>query len=246
MSGVAEAFERHCAMAAIFISYRVDDSKAWAISLRDDLAAYFDDDEIFLDKEGLQAGKWAEQLTRELVICQVFILLIGKQWLTVVDDLGRVRLHQPDDVHRLEVATALTRAELTVIPLLVDDARLPSAEALPPDLRPLTANMARRLHDTLAHRQFDLQVLVADIAAATGLKAHTPVAPAHLPPWTNFLLSNLLRTGTLTLGIGISFYIGGSPLPDAAYPFLAMLSLGAILIVRRLWSRRRMRDKPRS
>lgn len=229
-------------MASIFISYRADDSKGWAVSLRDDLANFFGADEIFLDKESMQAGRWAGQLAQELQVCRVFIVLIGKQWLTVVDDLGRTRLQQPDDTHRIEVATALARPELTIIPLLVDDAKLPSAEALPADLCLLPVNMARRLHDTLAHRQLDLQVLVADIAGATGLKPRLPANAASPPPWINLQPPNLALAGALTLGVGMSSYIGGSPLPDAAYPFLALLWLCAVLIIRGLWSRRPVRD----
>ena len=59
--------------------------------------------------------------------CAVVLVLIGPRWTAATDADGRKRLFLPDDVHRLEVVSALERSGVTVIPVLVDGARLPTA-----------------------------------------------------------------------------------------------------------------------
>ena len=54
----------------------------------------------------------------------------------------------PEDFVRLELQAALGRPGLTVIPVLVDDAKLPGPEALPGPLSALAQRQAIRLrHD---------------------------------------------------------------------------------------------------
>ena len=48
----------------------------------------------------------------------------------ITDEHGRRRLDDPHDLIRLEIEAALTR-NLRVIPILVDEARMPTAEELP-------------------------------------------------------------------------------------------------------------------
>jgi hypothetical protein len=96
--------------------------------------------------------------------------VIGSRWLGATDEQGHIRLQQADDVHRREVAAALARPQVTVIPLLVDGATLPGAADLPEDLRGLTEQQARRLHDTATHRSLDWQTLAIDVVHASGLR----------------------------------------------------------------------------
>src|SRR4029434_5796352 len=101
-------------MARIFISYRQADAKAWAISLRDDLAEVFGDDQVFLDKDTLHAGNWQDQIQRALEHCTAVLVVIGLRWLTIADEQNRPRIQLPDDIHHQEIALALSRSELTV------------------------------------------------------------------------------------------------------------------------------------
>jgi hypothetical protein len=158
-------------MAAIFISYRQADSKAWAIALSDELVRAFGEDSVFLDRDALHAGSWREQIRRELARSKVVLVVIGPRWLEITDDQSQPRIALADDVHRQEVALALTRKRLTVIPVLVDDAAMPSAKALPPDLSALAERQARRLGDTRARRMADLAVLISDIEAVSRLRS---------------------------------------------------------------------------
>lgn len=177
-------------MAGIFISYRQTDSKAWAIGLRDDLAKAFGDDQVFLDKDALGPGNWRDQLQRALERCSVVLVVIGKQWLKIADEQQRPRLSFPDDVHRQEIALALSHKGVTVIPVLVDDAAMPKTEQLPDDIRKLTDQQAFKIGDTKVRRKADLDVLVQGIVAVGGIIVRGPIGdakkgqqPENPPPW---------------------------------------------------------------
>ena len=150
-------------MAAIFISYRERDSKAWALNLRDRLVEEFGEDRVFLDKDTLRAGKWKDQIERALGDCNIVLVVIGRGWLDAKDDEGRQRLMSDDDVHRREIALALARAEVTVVPVLVDGATMPKGEELPENIRDLIQQQSRAISDNAAHRKVDLDALSADI-----------------------------------------------------------------------------------
>jgi hypothetical protein len=63
--------------------------------------------------------------------------MIGRQWLSAADKQGRRRLDLSEDLVRVEIAAALQR-HIPVIPVLVHDAEMPSAEELPENIRPLS------------------------------------------------------------------------------------------------------------
>ena len=160
-------------MTTIFISYRQDDAKPWALLLRGELAEVFGDEHIFLDKDMLRAGNWRQQIGAELDHCKVFLVVMGRRWLASADDGGERRLDRADDVHRQEIALALSRKEVTVIPVRVDGAPMPRAAELPEDIRSLTDQQSRELSDSRARREVDLKVLIEDIERASGLKPNT-------------------------------------------------------------------------
>jgi hypothetical protein len=158
-------------MTGIFISYRQDDAKPWALLLRDELAGVFGDEHLFLDKDTLRAGNWREQIREALDRCRVVLVVMGRRWLTIMDENVQRHLDRTDDVHRQEVALALSRSDVTVIPVRVDGAPMPHHEDLPEDIRSITDQQSHELSDSRARRELDLKLLVADIERATGLKA---------------------------------------------------------------------------
>lgn len=158
-------------MRGIFISYRQDDAKPWALLLRDELADAFGEEHVFLDKDTLHAGSWREQIQQSLDRCNAVLVVMGRRWLTITDARGERRLDNPDDVHRQEIAAALSRKDVTVIPVRVDGAPMPRPEELPDDIRCLTAQQSREMSDSSAHREVDVKVLVTDIERTTGLVA---------------------------------------------------------------------------
>lgn len=144
----------------IFISYRRADAAAQAGRLFDWLSRQFGVEHIFIDTDKIQAGAQFPQLIADnLDKCDVLLAVIGPQWLNVADDKGR-RLDDPHDFVRREIETALANGK-RVIPLLVQGAQMPEAEALPAELKQLAWCNALTLGDATFERDFD--VLVDDL-----------------------------------------------------------------------------------
>ncbi|GAB4321520.1 MAG: hypothetical protein Kow00117_10700 [Phototrophicales bacterium] len=119
-------------MPKIFISYRRSDTRAIAGRLYDRLEMAFGDDNVFKDVDDITPGAdFRMVLRRALDECDVLLVLIGKEWAQ------DKRLFDDDDFVRFEVATALQHEGMTVIPVLVDGAQMPTAHNLPDDLQAL-------------------------------------------------------------------------------------------------------------
>lgn len=136
-------------MTTIFLSYRRDDSAGHAGRLYDELEAVYGADRLFRDVDSIRPGDdFREVLARHLGVCEVLLAVIGPRWATSADDAGRLRLHDPGDYVRIEIAAALRRRDVRVLPVLVHDAEVPGALTLPEDLRPLAVRQAIELRDT--------------------------------------------------------------------------------------------------
>ena len=119
----------------IFLSYRRKDSRAWTDRIGDDLKEYFGAKAVFQDVEAIPPGvDFRQYLHAQLDQCQVVLTVIGPGWLTFKDDQGNRRLDQEGDMVRLEIETALQR-KIPLIPLLIDNATMPSPEKLPETIR---------------------------------------------------------------------------------------------------------------
>lgn len=158
-------------MSTIFISYRRDDSGMGVGRIYDRLVDAFGEDSVFKDVDNIPPGSDFPAVLRDAVArCSVMLVVIGRSWLTIEDKSGRRRLDNPDDYVRIEVRSALQRADCIVIPVLVDDAAMPGADALPDDLRPLVFRNATRVrNDPDFHR--DVNGLIAE------LRSYLPDSP---------------------------------------------------------------------
>jgi TIR domain len=135
--------------------------------LRKKLGEVFGDESVFLDKDTLHAGNWRAQIHAALNQCRVVLVVIGRHWLTITDETGLRRLNHADDVHRQEIALALSRKEVTVIPVRVDGVAMPRAEDLPTDIRSLGEQQSRELSDTSGRRELDMQLLIRPLGFDT-------------------------------------------------------------------------------
>ncbi|MEN0071173.1 MAG: TIR domain-containing protein [Propionicimonas sp.] len=152
----------------VFISYRRDDTAWPAARLYDLLAARLGAEHLFKDVDNIEPGQdFVARLNSAVADCDVVLVLIGREWLSVTDDAGRRRLDDPRDFVRLEVGSALAGGKL-VVPILVDGAEMPPAESLPPDLAPLTRRQAVEISPV----NFDIDRLMRVVGPALG------VAPA--------------------------------------------------------------------
>lgn len=146
--------------AIIFINYRRIDAGWPADRLADKLKITFGSERVFLDVRGIQAGDdFAAELVSQLQRAAVLLVLIGKRWLYVQDKYGRRRLDRKDDWVRREIRTALEKEDCKVIPVLLDDADLPSEEeALPKDISALLK--LQHIQVRQAHSQEDIEALI--------------------------------------------------------------------------------------
>jgi hypothetical protein len=152
----------------IFISYRRTDSPHIAGRLFDRLATRFGAANVFMDVDSIEPGSdFGDAISHAVGSCDALLALIGTHWLDVVDERGRRRLDDPDDLVVLEIASALER-QVRVVPVLVDGAAPPRRTDLPDVLAPL----ARRQVARLDHVSFStnaaalIEVLERPLAAA--------------------------------------------------------------------------------
>jgi tetratricopeptide (TPR) repeat protein len=152
------------AVVGVFINYRGDDSYASAALIDRELSARFGSVNVFLDSRSIPVGvDFAEELLARLRASNVLLVVIGRHWLTITDEAGRRRIDDPKDWIRREIVEALARG-IRVIPVLTDQAKLPSEADLPVDI----AQLARRQYVSLRHRYMpaDLRYLADRIIEA--------------------------------------------------------------------------------
>ena len=119
----------------IFLSYRRDDSRWLARDLAERLAPEFG--EVFMDVNAIEPGSGVtDSIHRAVGQCSVLLALIGSHWTDAAKVGEGRRLDNPQDWVAREISLAL-KFGITVIPVLIDEAVMPSAEQLPPDLKTL-------------------------------------------------------------------------------------------------------------
>ena len=156
------------ARSSVFLNYRSDDTKAVAARLAADLRRSFRAEQVFQDFSSIAPGaEWPESLEHGLENCAAVLVLIGRNWLQIVDGEGRRRLDLPEDWVRQEIATVLRVREVRVFPVLVDDASMPAANELPEEIRALTRRQA--IHLTTRHWEKDVTTLVEYLRRTPGL-----------------------------------------------------------------------------
>jgi hypothetical protein len=109
----------------IFINYRRGDDPGFAQALFGRLEQVFKGDQLFMDIDDIAPGlDFVEVMNQQVARCDVLISVIGRGWLTAVDESGMRRLDDPQDFVRLEIESALAKKK-RVIPVLVNDAKMP-------------------------------------------------------------------------------------------------------------------------
>ena len=177
-------------MPATFISYRRDDAAGYAGRLHEALERRLGEDQIFRDIDTLEPGlDFVDAIGSRLRECRVFLAVIGREWLDAKDAAGHRRLEQPHDYVRLEIAGALARPDVRVIPVLIEGATMPAPEALPENIRALARRHAMNLRDDAWDHDVDrLAGVIADVtkspaAAAQDVRPGPAEAGHYVPRW---------------------------------------------------------------
>jgi len=139
----------------LFISYRQEDTGGYCTDLCRLLQRAFGDENVFFDIKSIALGDdWVRVVEERIQACDILLLPIGSQWLTIQDKKGRTRLTNPRDPLRLEIEAAM-RAKLRIIPLLVAGADMPEEDQLPGELRRLANCTAFDLRHASFERDVD-------------------------------------------------------------------------------------------
>jgi hypothetical protein len=138
----------------IFISYRRDDSRVSTEGIYRALLPIFGRDEVFIDADSIPVGVNFAEFIREVIgQCAVMLVVVGPRWVDIALN-GARRLEDPGDYVRLEVKSAFD-AGLRVIPVLVEEARMPQATQLPEALRDFAVMNATQVRYA---RDFDVDI----------------------------------------------------------------------------------------
>ena len=148
----------------VFVSYRTDDTAHAAGRLGDELIHKFGRDRVFIDVVSIEAGEdFRIDIADAVANTSIMLVVIGRNWLKAAD--GRRRLNEPRDVLRLEIEEALNM-DVYIVPVLVDDAKMPVRRDLPEPLRPLLRRNAVRVNARSFHR--DAEALIDIVAEHIG------------------------------------------------------------------------------
>lgn len=136
----------------VFLSYRRSDSRDAAGRIYDRLVAAFGKERVFFDVDTIDVGVDFELAIRSAIEgVDAVLVVIGPHF-----DVDR--LAQGNDYVRLELAEAFRQHKL-IVPILLNDTRMPTANELPTQLKRLPyRNAARARPDPDFHRDITLVI----------------------------------------------------------------------------------------
>lgn len=186
----------------VFVSYRRSDSKDVSARIADNLRDVREVSSVFLDVESIAHGEhFPARLQSEIEQADVVLCIIGPQWRGQLLDDGTHRIASDSDFVRSEVASALA-ADKRIIPVLVDDAAIPSADDLPEDIAELASHNAISMRHT--HFKVDFEILAEAILGKSRAKGLAPLVLAIGGGWRFFaglLLAAIISIAIASLGV---------------------------------------------
>jgi len=125
-------------MSKFLISYRREDSADVTGRIYDRLVQQFGRAVVIKDVDSIPLGvDFRTYLDAQVAKCDVFLAVIGRNWMKAKGRKGKSRLEDPGDFVRIEIESALKR-RIPVIPVLVQGAKIPEAERLPASIQALS------------------------------------------------------------------------------------------------------------
>jgi len=212
----------------ILISYRRADSAAIVGRIYDLLVARYGAGTVFLDIDSIPyATDFRDHVRDMLKKSDVVLAVVGPHWRGPDDDRPRI-LDDKDNV-AVEIEMALL-ARIPVFPVLVDGARMPSADHLPEKiaafayLNAATVDSGRDFHH-------HMDELTASIDRMLGIPPPTEVAAR--PGVAQFFRSPFPWTvaALLAIPIGASLLALGPPWPPGAGPLASALAALTFVLI---------------
>jgi hypothetical protein len=174
-------------MSKILISYRREDSADVTGRIYDRLVQKFGQGAVFKDVDSIPLGvDFRIYLDEQVAKCEVFLAVIGRDWMKNMGSTGKTRLDDPRDFVRIEIESALKR-QIPVIPVLVSGATIPPAKRLPLSIQDLSYRNGIAVRaDPDFHRDMD-RLIESLTQKIQGLKEHRKeqVSPLDEPHRTD-------------------------------------------------------------
>jgi formylglycine-generating enzyme required for sulfatase activity len=177
-------------MSKILISYRREDSADVTGRIYDRLIQQFGQGAIFKDVDSIPFGvDFRIYLDAQVAKCEVFLSVIGRDWMKKRGTKGKSRLDDPGDFVRIEIESALKR-QIPVIPVLVSGASIPLSEQLPDSIQDLSYRHGIAVRpDPDFHRDMDRLIeylkkfpTSGGVASQRPLEAKQPIGAQPLIP----------------------------------------------------------------
>jgi hypothetical protein len=210
---------------SVFINYRRSDASSAAGRLYDHLVPELGEANVFLDVAVLKPGMdWRKEINASVKSSGALLVVIGSRWLSALHERGQLgAVGQVDDVARKEIEDALTNSvDVSVVPVLVDGASMPPANALPPSLRPLSETQYEQLGDATYRQDVTrlierLRRIGSDPKSAVGSDgARTPVEiPREAPSRYRKVAESIVGREQMVIMLGSGVNASCVKLPDA-------------------------------
>lgn len=167
-------------MSKILISYRREDSADVTGRIYDRLVQVFPQS-VFRDVDSIPLGiDFRAYLDEQVAKCDVFLAVIGRDWLKGKGRKGKSRLEDSGDFVRIEIESALKR-QIPVIPVLVQGAKIPSAARLPVSIQALSYRNGIVVRpDPDFHK--DMDRLIGHLKPVEGFSGAQPKPDTHAGP----------------------------------------------------------------
>ncbi len=156
-----------------FINYRREDTGSEAKLIKSSLPSAT----VFIDTESVEYGDvWPERIRSALQEAHFVLVVIGSKWLTAgMNEWGQRRIDNESDWVRQEIAAALVDKEKTIIPVLVQGAKMPPPEVLPDDVAGICSKQAIEIRQN--YWDHDVRLLIEKVClngCATGSETDYP------------------------------------------------------------------------
>ena len=169
-------------MVDVFISYRRQDAAGQATLLKKTLSERYGAEHVFMDVTEIAPGENFRKVIQDHVRrCDILLALIGPSWEAIMQERTKQRvLDHSEDYVRIELETALGRGSgVQVVPVLLDDAKMPLPLSLPKSLRRISETSAA----TLRHTRWDddVEALIERLDQIADAIANPPAEPEPQP-----------------------------------------------------------------
>ncbi|HEU5474847.1 MAG TPA: toll/interleukin-1 receptor domain-containing protein [Actinophytocola sp.] len=213
----------------VFISYRQRDANGELLphallveSLADRLSTHLGRDAVYFDTTLRPGDPYPAALRVRLSEAAVLVVVIHAGWLA---DLEARADRHPDWVHE-EIATAIATG-IRLVPVVLDGARLPGRDQLPPTIRALADAQAINLRFGSLADGITAAIAEIDLIVAPDVPDHvTPVRP--LPDRSRLLTALMLFLASAVLG-AFAAVTESVPLPELPPAMVTAVLAGAML-----------------